>query len=253
MLRRRGHNNAGDAARGWYLEGGVDEAQVGVVLGLRVHARPNQVLDRHLHLAQVHATAAPRAGEEGGGDKAAEQGTAGRGRARPGGPPAVLAPAPHSPLTPPEPRLPPLTTSSTPAPEPAVLVHQIAVPVLLGHPLPRPAAPGPGAGARLVAHAVQGVEHGHVCGQRLLRDHVAHLGWVGGWVGRGGRGSWRQRGVAGGGGARTRGLAHHARAAPCPCLHHTLTARRTRHTKYSSGTSLVRCCRSRTCGRAGGR
>ena len=28
--------------------------------------------------------------------------------------------------------------------------------------------------ASLVADAIQGVKHGHVRGQRLLRDHVAH-------------------------------------------------------------------------------
>ena len=100
-----------------------------------------------------------------------------------------------------------------PPPEPAVLVHQVAVPVLLRHPLPRPAAPGRGRGARLVAHAVQSVEHGHVGGQRLLRDHVAHLPGEAaarqeGKVGAGqGRAAQHRAGHASGGGQEPGGSA----------------------------------------------
>ena len=39
------------------LEGGVDEAQVGVVLGLGVHSGANQVLNCHLDGAHVDAAA----------------------------------------------------------------------------------------------------------------------------------------------------------------------------------------------------
>ena len=37
-----------------FLEAGVDEAQVGAVLRLGVHARADQVLDRHLHRLAAH-------------------------------------------------------------------------------------------------------------------------------------------------------------------------------------------------------
>ncbi|KAB8087382.1 hypothetical protein EE612_011568, partial [Oryza sativa] len=61
-----------------------------------------------------------------------------------------------------------------PAGEVEVLVHQVAVPVLLGGPRPGPHGPGAAAGAGLVAHpAVHGVEHRLVRGERLLGDHVA--------------------------------------------------------------------------------
>lgn len=58
--------------------------------------------------------------------------------------------------------------------------------VLLGSPGAGPVGPGGVGRASLVAHAVQGVEHGHVGGQCLLSDHVAHkhhqvvVGQVGG-------------------------------------------------------------------------
>ena len=55
-----------------------------------------------------------------------------------------------------------------------VLGEDVAVAVLLGSPGARPDRPGAGAGAGLVAHAVERVDHGLVRGQRLLRDHVAH-------------------------------------------------------------------------------
>ncbi|CAA7394029.1 unnamed protein product [Spirodela intermedia] len=54
-----------------------------------------------------------------------------------------------------------------------VLVEEVAVAVLLRRPRPRPDGPGGAAGARLVADAVEGVEHRLVRRQRLLRDHVA--------------------------------------------------------------------------------
>mmetsp|Transcript_9910 Transcript_9910/g.22413 ORF Transcript_9910/g.22413 Transcript_9910/m.22413 type:complete len:412 (+) Transcript_9910:1150-2385(+) len=41
------------------LEASVNEAQVRVVLRLRVHAASNEVLDRHLHLPHVHASCQP--------------------------------------------------------------------------------------------------------------------------------------------------------------------------------------------------
>jgi hypothetical protein len=54
-----------------------------------------------------------------------------------------------------------------------VLVHQVAVPVLLCSPRARPVRPGRLCSASLIAHTVQGVQHGHVCWQRLLRDQIA--------------------------------------------------------------------------------
>ena len=48
------------------------------------------------------------------------------------------------------------------------------MPVLFRRPGPGPDGPGGGARARLVAYPVQSVEHCLVCGQRFLRDHVAH-------------------------------------------------------------------------------
>ncbi len=55
--------------------------------------------------------------------------------------------------------------------------------VLLSHPLAGPAAPGGGGRARLVAHAVQGVEHGHVAvgegdagGQRIGKKTLGVAG-----------------------------------------------------------------------------
>lgn len=57
--------------------------------------------------------------------------------------------------------------------QPEVLVERVAVAVLLGDPRARPAAPGRGVAAGLVAHAVERVDHRHVGRQRLLGDHVA--------------------------------------------------------------------------------
>eukprot|EP00983_Pelagomonas_calceolata_P033437 1047260-Pelagomonas_calceolata.AAC.4 len=55
-----------------------------------------------------------------------------------------------------------------------VLVHDVSVAVLLGRPCAGPPAPGGLAGACLVTHSIQAVEHGHVSGQRLLSDHVTY-------------------------------------------------------------------------------
>eukprot|EP00959_Pyramimonas_sp_CCMP1952_P349351 7319880-Pyramimonas_sp.AAC.1 len=58
--------------------------------------------------------------------------------------------------------------------QPEILVHEIAVAVLLGGPRARPPGPRGVARARLVAGPVKGIEHVHVGGQSLLRNHVAH-------------------------------------------------------------------------------
>ena len=58
--------------------------------------------------------------------------------------------------------------------QPKVLIHGVAVSVLLRGPLPRPLGPGRARRARLVPNAVEGIQHGHVGRQCLLRDHVTH-------------------------------------------------------------------------------
>mmetsp|Transcript_11276 Transcript_11276/g.33885 ORF Transcript_11276/g.33885 Transcript_11276/m.33885 type:complete len:452 (-) Transcript_11276:226-1581(-) len=114
QLLRMTRSRAVTDLRGPLLEGGVDEAQVRVVLRLRVHTAADEVLNRDLNCLHVD-----------------------------------LAGEIH------------------------VLVHGVAVPVLLRRPGACPSAPGGWRSARLVADAIQGVEHGHIGGQRLLRDHVS--------------------------------------------------------------------------------
>ena len=96
-----------------FLEGGVHESEVRVVIRLGVHAGADEVLDGGLD--GLHGNL-PR--------------------------------------------------------HPHVLVHEISVAVLLGGPLAGPLGPRGAVRAGVVLGALEGVEHVHVRGERLLRDHV---------------------------------------------------------------------------------
>lgn len=66
----------------------------------------------------------------------------------------------------------PMMSRYPPARQVHVFVHDVTMSVLLSRPLTRPPAPRRGAGTRLISHTIQSIQHGHVCGQSLLSDHI---------------------------------------------------------------------------------